>query len=108
MIPVEVPEDIELAIVREGRVQVEVPVASTSSTRGPARADAPVFYNPAMELARDVSVSLVRVTGSSSWRVLDGLAGTTQGIVRMGAVSEGTVSVEETSWSNTKTLYREE
>ncbi len=76
MIPVEVPEDIELAIVREGRVQVEVPVASTPSTKGPARADAPVFYNPAMELARDVSVSLVRATGSSSWRVLDGLAGT--------------------------------
>ena len=76
MIPVEVPEDIELAIVREGKVQVEVPRASTSSSKGPARADTPVFYNPAMELARDVSVSLVRVTGSSSWRVLDGLAGT--------------------------------
>ena len=40
--------------------------------------------------------------------VLDGLAGTTQGIVRMEAVGEGTVSVEETSWSNTKILYREE
>lgn len=76
MISVEVPEDMELAIVREGKVQVEVPVASTSSSRGPARADTPVFYNPAMELARDVSVSLVRATGSGSWRVLDGLAGT--------------------------------
>jgi len=76
VIPVEVPEDIELAIVREGKVQVEVPFTSTSSNRGPARADAPVFYNPAMELARDVSVSLVRATGSDSWRVLDGLAGT--------------------------------
>ena len=76
MISVEVPEDMELAIVREGKVQVEVPVSSTSSSRGPARADTPVFFNPAMELARDVSVSLVRAVGSNSWRVLDGLAGT--------------------------------
>jgi tRNA (guanine26-N2/guanine27-N2)-dimethyltransferase len=44
--------------------------------RGPARADTPVFYNQAMELARDVSVAVLRATGSTSWRVLDGLAGT--------------------------------
>jgi len=69
-------QGIELKLVDEGAVSVSVPTSSTSSTRGPAKADAPVFYNPAMSLARDVSVTLLRATGSSAWRVLDGLAGT--------------------------------
>ena len=76
MIPVETLEGVDLELIKEGRVEVEVPSSTTASRRGPARADAPVFYNPAMELARDVSVSLLRAAGSRSWRVLDGLAGT--------------------------------
>ncbi|MCK4970987.1 MAG: hypothetical protein KAS77_10675, partial [Thermoplasmata archaeon] len=55
---------------------MNVPVSTTSSTRGPAKADAPVFYNPAMVLARDVSVTVIRAAGGTGWRVLDGLAGT--------------------------------
>ena len=76
MIPVEVPEDMELKLIREGRVDVEVPVSSSTTTRGPAKADAPVFYNPAMELSRDLSVAVLRSAGNDRWRVLDGLAGT--------------------------------
>jgi len=40
--------------------------------------------------------------------ILEGFVGTTQGTVRMETVAEGTVSVEEATWSNTKRLYREE
>jgi len=68
--------DMDLAVVAEGAVRVEVPAASATSGRGPARADAPVFYNPAMTLARDVSVAVLRAVGDDTWRVLDGLAGT--------------------------------
>jgi tRNA (guanine26-N2/guanine27-N2)-dimethyltransferase len=74
------PEDdldgIELKMVSEGAVHLWVPAIATSSTRGPARTDSPVFYNPAMTLARDVSVLVLRAAGGTGWRVLDGLAGT--------------------------------
>jgi tRNA (guanine26-N2/guanine27-N2)-dimethyltransferase len=73
---VDILEDIDLTLVKEGEVEVEVPTSTTHSFRGPARADAPVFYNPAMTLARDVSVAVLRAAGKPSWRVLDGLAGT--------------------------------
>ena len=76
MIPVDALEDLELAVVREGLVEIEVPATMAGERRGPARADAPVFYNQAMELARDVSVAVLRAAGTTSWRVLDGLAGT--------------------------------
>ncbi len=76
MIPVEFPEGMELKRIREGSVEVEVPVSSSTTTRGPAKADAPVFYNPAMELSRDLSVAVLRSAGNDRWRVLDGLAGT--------------------------------
>ncbi|UCC92376.1 MAG: tRNA (guanine(10)-N(2))-dimethyltransferase, partial [Thermoplasmata archaeon] len=67
---------IELKTVTEGAVRLSVPASAPSSTRGPARTDSPVFYNPAMTLARDVSVSVLRAAGTTDWRVLDGLAGT--------------------------------
>lgn len=71
----EVLEDIELKLVTEGKVELEVPASNTDSTRGPASARAPVFFNPAMRLARDVSVGVLRAAGSTDWDVLDGLAG---------------------------------
>jgi tRNA (guanine26-N2/guanine27-N2)-dimethyltransferase len=67
---------MELKTVTEGAVRLMVPTTATSSTRGPARTDSPVFFNPAMTLARDVSVSVLRSVGNTDWRVLDGLAGT--------------------------------
>ncbi len=69
-------QGLDLKVVSEGAVSISVPSSSTTSTRGPARADGPVFYNPAMELARHVSVAVLRAAGDGSWRVLDGLAGT--------------------------------
>ncbi len=76
MIPVDTIPGIDLVVISEGAVEVEVPSSTAAARRGPARADAPVFFNPAMELARDVSVGVLRAAGSTSWRVLDGLAGT--------------------------------
>ena len=76
MNPEEVPKGLELKTVSEGAVSISVPVTATTSTRGPARADGPAFYNPAMTLARDVSVLVLRAAGGTGWRVLDGLAGT--------------------------------
>ena len=76
MNPAEILKGIDLKVVSEGAVSLNVPVSTTSSTRGPAKADAPVFYNPAMVLARDVSVTVIRAAGGTGWRVLDGLAGT--------------------------------
>lgn len=76
MNPGDLLEGLELRTVTEGAVSVSVPVTATSSTRGPARADGPVFYNPAMRMARDVSVLVLRAAGTQDWRVVDGLAGT--------------------------------
>lgn len=76
MSPGDVLEDIQMKTLTEGAVSISVPVTSTTSTRGPARADGPVFYNPAMTLSRDLSVRLLRAAGGRGWRVLDGLAGT--------------------------------
>jgi tRNA (guanine26-N2/guanine27-N2)-dimethyltransferase len=76
VIPVDILEGIDLQVVREGSVEVEVPRSTAAPRRGPARADGPVFYNPAMGLARDVSVAVLRAAGGPEWRVLDGLAGT--------------------------------
>jgi tRNA (guanine26-N2/guanine27-N2)-dimethyltransferase len=73
---VEILEGIDLTSVREGRVEIQVPSSTATTRRGPAKADAPVFYNQAMELARDVSVAVLASAGHTSWRVLDGLAGT--------------------------------
>lgn len=69
-------DGIQLKRVREGAVSLSVPAGATSSSRGPARADTPVFYNPAMKLARDVSVRVLRAAGGTHWKVLDGLSGT--------------------------------
>ncbi len=68
-------EGLDLSVVREGAVEVEVPASSAVRRRGPARADAPVFYNAAMELSRDLSVAVLNAVGTGRWRVLDGLAG---------------------------------
>jgi len=76
VIPVDILQGIDLRVVAEGSVKVNVPASAAITTRGPAKADSPVFYNPAMTLARDVSVSVLRAGGTTGWRVLDGLAGT--------------------------------
>jgi len=71
----DVLEGLALALVREGAVEVEVPVASAVRRRGPAARDAPVFYNQATELGRDASVAVLRAAGREGMSALDGLAG---------------------------------
>ena len=60
--------------VREGLVTLLVP--DVPSPRGPGSRSALPFYNPTMEIARDVSVLLVQLVGRRGASVLDGLAAT--------------------------------
>ncbi len=71
----DVLDGVALAVVREGAVEVEVPASSAVRRRGPGTRDAPVFYNQATELGRDVSVAVLRATGREGMSALDGLAG---------------------------------
>ena len=93
--------DFDILAVRAGRnFGLPSPGHTTLTRLGPPGSDFAVdsFFDIFYE------IDFQGAAGS----VLEGLSGTTQGVVRMEAVGEGTVSVEETSWSNTKTLYREE
>ncbi len=56
--------------IREGLARILVPPAEWK--KGPNSADVEVFYNPTMELNRDISISLLNTF--SFRRVLDGLA----------------------------------
>ena len=61
---------VELVEVREGLARILVPRAEWRN--GPNSADVEVFYNPTMELNRDISISLLNTFHFR--RVLDGLA----------------------------------
>ena len=62
--------------ITDGKARILVP-KSNRTKRGPGRMDAPVFYNPAMEQNRDISVLVFQSLVSSHGRhvgALDGLA----------------------------------
>ncbi len=61
---------VEPVEIREGLARILVPPSDWK--KGPNSADVEVFYNPTMELNRDISVSLLDVIKPR--RVLDGLA----------------------------------
>lgn len=63
---------VELTEIEEGLASILVP--GTEWRKGPNSASVPVFYNPTMEMNRDISVSLLKAAGKSGWKVLDGLA----------------------------------
>jgi len=74
---VSVPVGPDEVVIKEGLVSVVMPRSGLGSTKhGPSRS-APVFLNPAMELARDITVAVFPLLGDRfRKRVLDGLAGT--------------------------------
>lgn len=62
--------------VKEGLVTIEMPRSGIGKERGPAQ-KGPVFFNPAMEFSRDVTIALFPLlTERKRRRVLDGLGGT--------------------------------
>ncbi len=70
---------LQLQNIKEGNTNLIVP--KVKKTKGPATSKVPVFYNPAMEFNRDVSVLamnniLKSAKKGTCFRVLDGLAGT--------------------------------
>jgi len=70
------PEDLDFPTrtVREGGVDLYVP--DVEVRRGPGTRSSLPFYNPAMAVARDVSVLLAHALLPRGGRVLDGLAAT--------------------------------
>lgn len=58
--------------ITEGRTEIFVPEHEKGS--GPKSSNQSVFYNPAMELNRDISISLLKAVGGEEFRVLDGMA----------------------------------
>ncbi len=84
--------------VEEGRAQVIVPKAERGE--GPGKKEGFPFYNPVMEVNRDISVLVVQKTLShGSPRVLDGLSGTGIRGVRFALEVEGDLSILLNDWN---------
>lgn len=85
--------------VQEGRARLRLP-AGERSTRGPASKDAaPVFYNPAMALNRDLSSLLLATRAHDGWTVLDGLAASGARGIRYALESGRALTVEFNDWN---------
>ncbi len=63
---------VDLIEIKEGKARILVP--KTEWKKGPNSAKVPVFYNPTMEMNRDVSVALLKAVRRKEMKVLDGLA----------------------------------
>ena len=73
---VEIPLGPDEVVMKEGLVSIVMPKEGVGKKRGPSH-QSPVFFNPAMQLARDVMVSVFPALQERfRRRVLDGLAGT--------------------------------
>jgi len=76
-------------VMKEGLVTLVVPKDGVGGKKGPSHSS-PVFFNPAMELARDIAVSLFPTLQERfRRRVLDGLAGTGVRGLRIAKECEG-------------------
>ncbi len=77
--------------VREGKVEISVP--EYQEGLGPKTKDKEVFYNPAMELNRDISISFLRACSERNdlglEKLLDGMAATGIRGIRMDKELEG-------------------
>ncbi|HEV2126782.1 MAG TPA: hypothetical protein VGW38_28840, partial [Chloroflexota bacterium] len=66
----------QLHLIQEGATEFLVPPSlSSGKARGPGRARAGVFFNPASAFARDLSVLYLAAVVQPGMRVLDGLTG---------------------------------
>ena len=83
-----------MKIISEGETKIFVPSESTlNHNKGPGTANVPVFYNPAMEFSRDLSILMLekfltdldkKYSSGPKIKLLDGLAGTGIRGVRIG------------------------
>jgi len=85
-----VESDFPTRSVREGDVDLLVP--DVERRPGPGTRSPLPFYNPAMAVARDISVLVVRALASRPLRVLDGLAAA--GALGLRIAREGGANVE--------------
>ncbi len=84
--------------VVEGKANIIVPKADWG--KGPGKKEGFPFYNPVMELNRDISVLVVqKAFADRPFRVLDGLSGTGARGVRLALEVEGDVSVVLNDWN---------
>ncbi len=88
---------VELTEVKEGLARVLVPKSEWK--RGPGTAKTPVFYNPTMELNRDVSVAVLKALHRKGMRVLDGLAASGIRGIRF-ALEVGDIELTMNDWNN--------
>ncbi len=86
---------MKLTQIREGTTDLTVPKASTSHKKGPGTTSkTAVFFNPVMELSRDVSILVLsEFTKGRRARLLDGLAATGARGVRVANEIVGDFSV---------------
>lgn len=85
--------------VQEGAARLRLPAAHRGE-RGPASKDvAPVFYNPAMALNRDVASLLLATRAQPGWTVLDGLAASGARGLRYSREAGVPLQVEWNDWN---------
>lgn len=65
-------EDVELEKIKEGLTEIFVPKHEKGA--GPKSSDQTVFYNPSMELNRDISISFLNTWGRGNIKILDGMS----------------------------------
>jgi tRNA (guanine26-N2/guanine27-N2)-dimethyltransferase len=87
---------VELVEVKEGLARVLVP--EFHHERGPRSKKTPVFYNPAMEMNRDISVSVLKAAHRKGMKVLDGLAASGIRGIRF-ALEVGNIELTMNDWN---------
>ncbi len=84
-------------IITEGTTEVEVPVPDESSSFPPS--SAAVFYNPAMQMNRDISVAAIACFAESGHTYLDALSAS--GIRGLRIAKEVGISATMSDWDDT-------
>ena len=85
--------------VVEGRARLRLP-AGERAQKGPASKEAaPVFYNPAMALNRDLASLLLATQAEDGWTVLDGLSASGVRGLRYALESGRALNVEFNDWN---------
>lgn len=84
--------------INEGKARIIVP--KTQRGKGPGKREAFPFYNPVMEVNRDVSILVVqKLVEKGGSRILDGLSGTGIRGIRFALEVEGELSVLLNDWN---------
>ncbi|MFW6176474.1 MAG: tRNA (guanine(10)-N(2))-dimethyltransferase [Thermoplasmatota archaeon] len=65
-------EDIDLERIKEGKTEIFAPKHEKGA--GPKSSDQKVFYNPSMELNRDISISFLKAFDQKDMEILDGMS----------------------------------